>query len=142
MLKYGRTSQNAIMAMSRLAEVYDGGETRLSSKDIAKARDLPQPNVAKLLVSLSQCDLVKGAPGPTGGYWLARPPQEISLYEIVCQFEKLTERVYCPFGKNSCDSAAPCPLHQRLVELDQQLIDFLQESSLDVFVGFQRAPTK
>ena len=64
MLKYGKMAQNAISAMSYLAEVYDGGTTKLSSGDIAKRRNLPQTLVAKILVVLSQAQLVDGSPRP------------------------------------------------------------------------------
>ncbi|MBK1879882.1 RrF2 family transcriptional regulator [Pelagicoccus mobilis] len=133
MLKYGKTSQNAIMAMSHLAEVYDEGHTRLNSRDVASARNLPQPIVAKLLVALSQAGLVDGAPGPKGGYWLARPPSEISLLDIVSNFEKVGDRIACPFGADKCNNDDPCPLHYQLLELDQQLVDFLQDNKLNVF---------
>lgn len=133
MLKYGKTAQNAISAMSYLAEVYDEGETRLSSGDIAKCRKLPQTLVAKLLVILSQADLVASTPGPHGGYWLARDPKTIALHDIVEQFEKSSDRLHCPFGPDWCGNGAPCPLHDQLVQMDRQFSDFLECTTLDVF---------
>ena len=71
MTPYGKTAQNAVAAMSRLAEAY--AENRLlSSIDIARDRNLPQTLVAKLLTMLSQAGLVEGVRGPGGGYRLAR----------------------------------------------------------------------
>ncbi len=68
MLRYGKTTQSAIAAMSRLAEQYDGGRTRVSSGDIAATRNLSRPLVAKMLTTLSQAGLIRGSPGPGGGY--------------------------------------------------------------------------
>lgn len=133
MLKYGKTSQNAISAMSYLAEVYDGGETRLSSQDIADKRKLPKPIIAKLLVILSQAGLVSGAPGPRGGYALAKSPKEISLFEIVDQFEKTGDRLMCPFGPDWCGNREPCPLHDELADMDKRLMGFLEKTNLSVF---------
>lgn len=133
MLKYGKTAQNAISAMSYLAEVYDGGDTKLSSGDIATRRKLPQTLVAKILVVLSQAQLVDGTRGPGGGYWLAKAPGEITLNDIVMQFEKAGDRLQCPFGPGWCGNGEPCPLHDKLVELDTQMTDFLQSTTLDVF---------
>lgn len=133
MLKYGKTAQNAISAMSYLAEVYDGGRTKLSSGDIAGRRELPQTLVAKILVVLSQAGLVDGTRGPGGGYWLAKPPEEIPLNDIVMQFERPGDRLQCPFGPNWCGHGDPCPLHDQLADLDQQMCDFLQSTSLKVF---------
>lgn len=134
MFKYGKTAQNAISAMSYLAEVYDGGETKLSSLDIAQRRKLPKPLVAKILVVLSQAELVDGTRGPGGGYWLAKDPKEISLNDIVSQFEKPGDSLQCPFGPGWCGNGDPCPLHDQLVELDEQMSDFLQSTTLDVFL--------
>jgi len=133
MLKYGKMAQNAISAMSYLAEVYDGGTTKLSSGDIAKRRNLPQTLVAKILVVLSQAQLIDGSRGPGGGYWLAQPPAEITLHAIVVQFEKSDDRLQCPFGPGWCGHGAPCPLHDKLFELDAQMCDFLESTTLDVF---------
>ena len=135
MLKYGKTAQNAISAMSYLAEVYDGGTTKLSSGDIAEHRKLPQTLVAKLLVVLSQAGLVDSTRGPHGGYWLAKEPDRIRLLDIVAQFEKTGDRLQCPFGPGWCGNGDPCPLHDKLVELDEQMSDFLSETTLAVFVA-------
>lgn len=133
-MKYGKTAQIAIAAMSLLAEVYDGGKTCLSSLDIAKKRELPRPIVAKLLTVLSQSGYVKGSPGPRGGYWLAKAPGKISFHEIVCLFEKTDETtIMCPFGPNWCGNGNPCPVHDQLVELHDQKVAFLKETSLAAF---------
>ena len=74
---YGRQTETAIAAMSRLSEVYDGGVTRLSASEIARDRGLQAPSVAKILTTLSQAGLVGGMPGPGGGYALAKEPSEV-----------------------------------------------------------------
>ncbi len=133
MLKYGKMAQNAISAMSFLAEVFDNGETKLSSGDIAKRRKLPQPLVAKILVVLSQAGFVDSTRGPGGGYWLAMDPARIALNDIVRQFEKPEDRLQCPFGPGWCGNGAPCPLHDQLAALDEQMCDFLENTNLAVF---------
>jgi Rrf2 family protein len=135
MLKYGKTTQSAIAAMSRLAEVYDEGKTRLSSGDIAENRNLPKPLVAKLLTILSQAGLVTGSPGPGGGYSLARAPKDISLYDVAALFERTEDKRTCPFGPGWCGHGEPCPLHESLVAMDERMITFLRKTRLDVFEG-------
>ncbi|WP_309387817.1 RrF2 family transcriptional regulator [Cerasicoccus frondis] len=132
MFRYGKTAQNAVSAMSYLAEVYADG-VRLSSQDIAAKRAISKPLVAKLLVVLSQAGLVDGAPGPRGGYALARDPSEISLLEIVSHFEKVEDRSLCPFGPDWCGKEDPCPLHDQLVALTDQMYQFLAGTKLDAF---------
>ena len=62
-----KSTEAAIAAMSRLAEVCDQG-TPLTAAQIASNRKLQKPFLAKLLTVLSQAGLIKGVPGPGGGY--------------------------------------------------------------------------
>jgi Rrf2 family protein len=133
MLKYGKATQGAIAAMSRLAEVYDEGKTRLSSRDIAENRNLPRPLMAKLLTILSQDGLIRGLPGPGGGYALARHPRQITLYDIAILFERTNAKRTCPSGPGWCGHGRPCPLHYSLLAVDEQMVNFLKTTSLDVF---------
>lgn len=142
---YGRQTETAIASMSRLAEVYDGGVTRLSSSEIAEARQLQAPSVAKVLTVLSQAGLVTGTPGPGGGYCLARHPREISLSEVSALFERDDDSLNCPFGGGVCGVGDPCPLHEKLVCVQEAMNDLLYGTTFDCFrVAFQeegRRPT-
>jgi len=142
MLRCGKTAQTAISAMSLLAERFDAGRTRLSSEDVAKARKLPQPLVAKVLSILSTGGLVNGTRGPGGGYWLAQPPREISLADICARFEKESEGVMCPFGPGWCGVGDPCPMHDDIVEMSRQWEDYMRDTTLAVFVRKKSAPAR
>lgn len=136
MFRYGKTTQSAIAAMSHLAELYDGGKTRISSGDVARKRNLPKPLIAKLLTILSQAGLVNGSPGPGGGYALARPPKQISLYDVAILFEPAEdEKRTCPFGPGWCGQGDPCPLHYHLMGLDEKMATFLRKTHFDIFDG-------
>lgn len=132
MISYGKTTQYAIAAASRLAEVYDD-RIKLSSIDIARDRGLPKPVVAKVLTILSQAGLVTGSPGPGGGYALAKLPSEIRLMDVAECFDRLEKTLSCPFGPDYCGSGNPCPLHHQLVSLQEQFRRFLNTNTLDVF---------
>ena len=133
MIRFGKTAQTAISAMSLLAEVYDGGKTKLSSGDIAAKRDLPQLVVAKVLTIVSSLGLVDGTRGPGGGYWLAKPPAKISLLDIVEDFERQDAGIMCPFGPNWCGHGEPCPMHNSLTKMDADWTAYLRDTRLDVF---------
>lgn len=132
MISYGKTTQYAIAAASRLAEVYDD-HIRLSSIDIARDRGLPKPVVAKVLTILSQAGIVAGSPGPGGGYALAKPPTEIRLMDVAECFDRLEKSVSCPFGPGYCGTGNPCPLHHQLLNIQEQFRRFLNNNTLDEF---------
>ena len=134
MFAYGKTASNGIAAMSYLAERYDGARVKSSSVAISKDREISKPLIAKILTILSQAGLVDGSPGPGGGYYLARHPRDITLYNIVRLFEKIDDQINCPFGTNWCGNQDPCPMHEQLLEMDARIKEFLNSTTLDVFL--------
>jgi len=133
MFPYGKTASNAIAAMSYLAERHGDDGPRASSAAIAENRSISKPLVAKVLTILSQAGLVGGSPGPGGGYFLAKPPEQIHLIEIVRLFEKTDTESRCPFGPHWCGHEEPCPLHDQLISLNEVGRRFLEETTLAVF---------
>lgn len=128
-----KTTQNAIAAMSRLAELYTGKRVHLaSSREIAESRSLPVPLVGKILTELSRAGLVIGSPGPGGGYRLAKPPSEISLKDVAVLFERENEEP-CPFGPGWCGNKSPCPLHESLSAMKTNFDDYLTKTTFAVF---------
>jgi Rrf2 family transcriptional regulator, iron-sulfur cluster assembly transcription factor len=129
---YQKTTQNAIAAVSRLAEAWSEPEVRLSSRDIAEDRNLPVPIVAKILTELSRAGLVTGSPGPGGGYRLARPPREITLRDVAGLFER-DGQTACPYGPGWCGSGQPCPLHDSMLAMQQKINSYLEKTNFAAF---------
>jgi Rrf2 family protein len=140
---YGKQTERAIAALSRLAEIWDGGRTRLSAFEIADQRGLPRAMVAKLLTALSQAGLVNGSPGPGGGYALAKPPSEICLRDVYAIFERDDTSPNCPFGGGICGVGDPCPLHDQLVAMQSSIRGWLDHTTFESFrVAYQEKGLK
>ena len=60
-----------------------GSDTPTSVKEIAERTNLPQPYLEQILLAVKGAGLVRSKRGVGGGYVLARPPQEISLAQIL-----------------------------------------------------------
>lgn len=54
-----------------------------SVKEIAERTDLPQPYLEQILLAVKGAGLVKSKRGVGGGYVLARPPDEITLADVI-----------------------------------------------------------
>lgn len=130
---YGKQTETAIAAMSRLAEVWDDGRTRLSAADIADQRGLPRAMVAKILSALSQAGLVSGSPGPGGGYALSRAPHLLRLREAYDLFERADVSNNCPFGGGVCGVGDPCAMHDRLRSMQGAIQRLLEETTFEIF---------
>lgn len=133
MTPYGSATQTAIAALSRLAEVYDGGETLLSATQIAESRGLQKPYVAKVLSTLSQAGIISGSRGPGGGFSFAKPPKEVKLYDVYCLFEREDFSNECPFGGGICGVGDKCPLHDKLVDVNKAMDKVLHGTNFDTF---------
>lgn len=135
MLAYGQTAANAIAVMSYLAA---DPHRRAASAEIAQAREISQALTAKLLTQLAAVGLVKGQPGPNGGYILARKPEDVCLLEIASVFQQTDPPTACPFGHGWCGKGEPCPLHNAIQDLIEINRKFLIETRLSVFLGAER----
>src|SRR4029078_8607786 len=62
-------------------------ERPTSVKEIAELTHLPQPYLEQILLSVNGAGLVRSKRGVGGGYVLARPPEEITLADIVAAVE-------------------------------------------------------
>jgi Rrf2 family protein len=131
---YGKQTETAIAAVSYLAELWQGpGTRRVSAADIADARGLQRPFVAKLLSALSQAGIVSGSPGPGGGYALAKNPAEIRLRDVWLVFERPEPARQCPFGGGQCGVDRKCALHQRIQQVHDAVDALLDQTTFDVF---------
>lgn len=130
MLHFSKLTQTALAAMCRLGETY--GSRRMSAFAIADASHLPRPIVAKVLTGLARAGLVCGTRGPGGGFQLARPPEQITLGDIVGLYDKCQYFLTCDclFGVKRCRLRRTCPLHAQHVLFQSQLHHLLQECSL------------
>ena len=67
--------------MLHLADRYGEGPVQLG--EIADAQNIPPKFLTVMLSQMSREGLVGSRRGRDGGYWLARPPAEISFGELV-----------------------------------------------------------
>ena len=74
----------AVRAVVELA-VSDGGPVK--GERIAQAQDIPLKFLENILLELRHAGLVRSQRGAEGGYWLARPPEEITLAEVIRSVE-------------------------------------------------------
>ena len=71
----------ALRAAAELAVA--GGDGPVTAEQLARAQAIPGKFLENILTQLRRAGLVRSQRGPVGGYWLARPPAEISLADII-----------------------------------------------------------
>lgn len=131
MIHYRRPTQLALRAALLLALRPSGSAFRV--RELAKAMNAPATYLAKVLQTLIHAGLVQSVRGPGGGVRLARPAQDIHLWDILSVMEPVEEYEGCILGLEHCNDLTPCPLHQQWCSIRQQLIESLQSVHLEQF---------
>jgi Rrf2 family protein len=51
--------------------------------ELAKAQAIPVSFLENILTQLRSAGIVRSQRGPEGGYWLAKPPEEVNLAQVI-----------------------------------------------------------
>jgi Rrf2 family iron-sulfur cluster assembly transcriptional regulator len=79
--------------------------------DIAAAVDVPPTFLAKIFQQFSKIGLVKSFRGTGGGFMLGRPPENITLLEVVEAVEGPINPNRCVVTPSDCDRSGYCNVH-------------------------------
>ena len=104
----GRKGDYSVRAVLDLAR--HGGERR-KAREIAGEMDIPHRYLTQILANLVQHGLLSAVAGPTGGYTLARPAEEISLLQVVEAAEGPIALEQCVLRGGPCTWEESCPIH-------------------------------
>jgi Rrf2 family protein len=101
-------SQYACLAMLQLAHEYAAGEP-VQAPRIAERHGIPPTFLVQILHELKRAGLATSTRSAAGGYRLSRPPNEITLADVVDVLEPADEPTEC--------AAASSPLAPALLEV-------------------------
>jgi len=121
---FSKATGYGIRALAYLAR--HSGERPCGLREIADAEHIPALYLSKLLSDLRRQRLIRSTRGIHGGYELARPAEEITLWEVFNILEPDPHLDTCILGRDECDIETDCPLHPEWSEMRRELIRFFQ----------------
>jgi Rrf2 family protein len=80
-MKIGRSTGYALLAITYIAQNKD--KKTILSQDISRDYDIPLEYLLKILQQLVKASLLHSKRGPSGGFSLARPPEKITVLQII-----------------------------------------------------------
>ncbi|PIE17658.1 MAG: AsnC family transcriptional regulator [Proteobacteria bacterium] len=126
MLRFSEGVNLAIHAMGYLAHRDDGPVTApLIAEELGVSRD----HLKKILQRLAKVGLLTSQRGPRGGFMLAHPATEITLFQVVCAIEGDWQPPHCIFGGSICEGA--CTMHEITKRLHSDVRSTLEGTTLD-----------
>jgi len=127
---YSLTTKYAVIALVELAQW--AGLTPV--REIAQAREIPPHFLAKLIPPLVRAGILASTRGKNGGINFARNPSDVSLADIVHVIEGDGYFGECVFNLEPCEGDPICPLHDVWDPLRDEIIRFLQETTIQSVV--------
>jgi Rrf2 family protein len=141
---FSSKAEYGVRLMVELGRQSAGRPTSL--KAIAEAEGLPLAYLEQVVARLRKAGLVMSARGAHGGYWLARPAEEIAMNEVVealegaiapmdCFVNEQTARVVC---SHEGDAARACATKLLWLRVQTGIARSLQTTTLAELVEFSR----
>jgi len=134
MLCLSQTTGYAIQALSCLSEPVCA---RQHTAEIARCARVPKPYLAKILQALARRGIVHAKRGVGGGVTLARPPDQISLLDIVEAVEGPNWLGECLLNLRDCSTDQACPTHSFWQRVRGEIIAELRRTTLAAVISFK-----
>jgi len=122
-----------IRALQHLADHYGEGPVPLA--DIADGQNIPRKFLTVILSEMGREGIVGAQRGRDGGYWLARPPAEVSYGDIVRLTRGSLALVPCASRLahedcRNCVAQQQCRLHRVMLSVRDATAEILDGISL------------
>ena len=107
-------------------------------KDIAQRQQISLRYLEHLITPLVAAGIIRSTRGVRGGVWLAKPPQEIKLSEVIRLLEGSIAPVECVNNPGICGRSELCVTRDIWSELKKAMDDVLESTTLQNLVERQK----
>jgi Rrf2 family protein len=122
-MKLSTRSRCGTRLMLDMAQHYHEGPVQLG--DIAKRQDVSVKYLEQIIIPLKKAHYIESVRGRKGGHILTKPPEEITVGEIVALLENGACLVECAADASVCERADLCPTRLLWKEAYEAMIDRL-----------------
>jgi Rrf2 family protein len=102
---------------------------RAATSQIAEEQHIPPSFLAKIISQLSIAGLIHTSRGARGGVSLARPPEAISVLEVVEAIDGPLTLNECSHDPNACPFGDNCPLRPLWCDTQSELVERLRKTN-------------
>lgn len=131
MLQLTKRTEYGLIALTHLAQRMGSVS---SVREVCERYPVPRRLVAEVLKDLCRAQLVESHRGSSGGYSLARPPEAISVGDVVAALEGHPSLTSCAslglYIAHACDVETVCPIRSPIETLRLELWRMLRRTSL------------
>ena len=106
------------------------GQGPLMLKEIARRQEIPDKYLEQLMAPLRVQNIVYTIRGNKGGYMLSKPPEEITIYEVVTTVKGSVAPVPCVEKEDFCNRMDICASRDVWCDLHQKIAEVLKNTTL------------
>ncbi|MCL4501908.1 MAG: Rrf2 family transcriptional regulator [Deltaproteobacteria bacterium] len=132
-MKLSARSRYGTRLMVDMAQHYHDGPIRLTN--VAERQGISVKYLEQIIIPLKKADYIRSVRGPKGGHILARPPEEITVGEIVALLEEGASFVKCSDQDEACERSSTCLTRRLWKEAAQTMFDKLYAITLAEVIG-------
>jgi Rrf2 family transcriptional regulator, iron-sulfur cluster assembly transcription factor len=127
-MKLSTKSRYGTRLMLDMAQHYGDGPVHLGT--VARRQGISVKYLEQIIIPLKKANYIQSVRGPKGGHQLAKPPEEITVGEIVALLEEGTTLAECADNPMSCERSPDCATRTLWQEAAQAMFDKLQSITL------------
>jgi Rrf2 family protein len=114
------------------------GEGPIPLKDIAESQNISEKYLGHLITPLKASGLLSSTQGAYGGYFLTKPPQDITLDRVIQAVEGDIALVECVSQPDFCDRSDSCITREIWKEMTEKMMECLRNTNLQELVNRRR----
>lgn len=139
---FSKACEHGIKAMTYIASKSLEGQ-RVKIGDIVENAGSPEAFTAKVLGALTKHHIVRSFTGPNGGFEIEMNQiKKIKLLDIVFAIDGDDLFNGCALGMKECNNIHPCPLHDKFLNIRNDLKKMLETTSIyELAVGLKSGKT-
>jgi Rrf2 family protein len=119
--------------MLDLAQHYDEGPVQIGN--VSKRENISVKYLEQLIIPLKKANFIKSVRGPKGGHMLAKPPEEITVGEIVRVLEGGINLSKCIENPEVCDRTSDCLTRGLWKEATKAMYEKLNSATLSKMIN-------
>ena len=139
-MRLSRPVDYALRAMRLLATLPADAEATRST--LSERLAAPEPFLAKVMRRLAVAELVESRRGVGGGFRLSRPPEQISMLQVVEAVEGSAGLNACFLSSDPCSCDSPCGAHAAFAGVRAAMLRALTTTSIADFAGRTERPIR
>jgi len=141
-MRLSTKGEYASRAMLELSLHYDQGPLHI--REISRAQNIPSRFLEQILLMLKRAGYLKSRKGHGGGYFLAKPPSEITVAEVIRVLEGPLAPIDCVsvIAHEACPMESWCGLRWLWKEVRDAVAGILERTTFADLVDKQKTSSK